>query len=368
MSELDRLAVIEVGTRGIRLLVVERRDPPEGMAVLQSRGELGNLGEGLDQNDGRMQAENIQDNLDRVRRFLRMAQALAADRILLVGTHVFRCARNVDEFCDRLPEPLSLFVLAPEQEAVGSFLAACWGLRKESPTRGPLVVIDLGGGSLEVVAGLQGDPPRPIASVSLGSLGILAVREAWTHVAESMDPENGLRRYLDAELGRSAGSFAALRPVAAEKPDASSLLVAGLGSTVTDAAWLLSGRPLASYKSKEVNGQRVSRADLERLRGELLENAQPVESGRSAISHDLRDPLGHQLGLATLVAVMNALGAPIITACGTGLRFGLAYAFLHGIPLAMAGSQRMASDDPPGPAAIDEDLKPGHGSTGPGRG
>ena len=54
MSEFDRLAVIEVGTRGIRLLVVQRRDPPEGMEVLQSRGDLGNLGEGLDQNDGRM--------------------------------------------------------------------------------------------------------------------------------------------------------------------------------------------------------------------------------------------------------------------------------------------------------------------------
>ncbi len=359
MSELDRLAVIEVGTRGIRLLVVERRDPPDGMAILQSRGELGNLGEGLDQNDRRMQTENIQDNLDRVRRFLRMAQTLSADRILLVGTHVFRRARNVDEFCDHLPKPLSLLVLAPEEEAVGSFLAVCWGLRDESSTRGPLVVIDLGGGSLEVVAGLQGDPPRPMASVSLGSLGILAVREAWAHVADSMDPEDGLRRYLDAELGRSAGAVAALRTLGAEKPDASTLLVAGLGSTVTDAAWLLSGRPLATYKSKEVNGLRATRADLERLRCEVLGDAQQGESTRSAISHDLRDPLAHQLGLATLVAVMDALGAPIITACGTGLRFGLAYAFLHGIPLAMARSERTAPDDPLGPDFLGEGLKPG---------
>ena len=44
MSEFERIAVIEVGTKGIRLLVVQRRNPPEGMEVLESRGELGNLG------------------------------------------------------------------------------------------------------------------------------------------------------------------------------------------------------------------------------------------------------------------------------------------------------------------------------------
>ena len=31
MSEFERLAVIEVGTKGIRLLVVQRREPPVGM-------------------------------------------------------------------------------------------------------------------------------------------------------------------------------------------------------------------------------------------------------------------------------------------------------------------------------------------------
>jgi exopolyphosphatase/pppGpp-phosphohydrolase len=359
MSELDRLAVIEVGTRGIRLLVVERRNPPEGMAILQSRGEIGNLGQGLDQNDGRMESEVIRDNVDRVRRFLRMAQALGADRIVLVGTHVFRCARNVDEFRDRLPKPLSLLVLAPEEEAVGSFLAACWGLRKESLAHGLLLVIDLGGGSLEVVVGLQGNPPRPLGSVSLGSLGILAVREVWTHLTASADPEEGLRHYLDAELGRHAGAFAGFRALPAGNTDVATGLVAGLGSTVTDAAWLLSGRSLNTYKSKEVNGLRVARADLVSLRGELLGTNRPREPVRCALSQQLGDPLGHQLGLATLVAVMDALGAPIVTACGTGLRFGLAYAFLHGISLAMAGSGGTASDAPLCPGPLDQPLKAG---------
>ncbi len=361
MSELDRLAVIEVGTRGIRLLVVERRDPPEGMEILHSRGEVGNLGEGLDQNDGRMQTENIQANLGQVRAFLRMAQALSADRILLVGTHVFRCARNVDAFRDRLPRPLSLHVLTPEEEAVGSFLAACWGLRKESVTRDPFVVIDLGGGSLEVVGGLEGNPPIPLASASMGTMGILALRDVWMRLADSADLEQGLREYLDAELGRYAGEFSVFRSPPGEGLGATGkLLVAGLGSTVTDVAWVLSGRPLSTYKSREVNGLRASRPDLERLRGELLGKTQPGEPALSAIAHELREPHDHQLGLAALVAVLDALGATTVAACGTGLRFGLAYAYLHDISLAIAGTGGTTHDDQLGPGFIDERLSRGH--------
>ena len=112
-------------------------------------------------------------------------------------------------------------------------------------------------------------------------------------------------------------------------------LVAGLGSTVTDSAWVLSGRPLSRYKSKEVNGLRVPRATLDRLRDKLMGTSRPNEPVPVGALSRLKDPLGHQLGLATLLAVMDALGARRSTACGTGLRFGLAYAFLHGIPLAM---------------------------------
>jgi exopolyphosphatase/pppGpp-phosphohydrolase len=361
MSELDRLAVIEVGTRGIRLLVVERRDPPEGMEILQSRGELGNLGEGLDRSTGRIRPDNIRASLEPVRRFLRMAQALSPDRILLVGTHVFRRARNVDAFRALVPKPLSLRVLTPDEEAAGSFLAACWGLREESLAHDPLVVIDLGGGSLEVVGGLQGNPPLPLASVSMEGMGTLAVREAWMRIADSSDPEQGLREYLDAELGRHTGAFAAFRHPPGERPGVSGkLLVAGLGATVTDVAWVLSGRPLSTYKSKEVNGLRALRPDLERLRVELLGKSQPGESAPSAIAHELRDPLDHQLGLAALVAVMDALGAPAVVACGTGLRFGLAYACLHDIPLAIAGTGGTAHHDRLGLGFVDQRLRPGH--------
>ena len=337
MSEFERIAVIEVGTKGIRLLVVQRRHRARGMEILESRGELGNLGEGLDQNSGRMKPENIQLSLDYVRRYLQMAQSRDPDRIELVGTEVFRRATNVEEFRALLPKPLSLWILKPEEEAVGSFLAVCWGLRNMRPSIGQLVVIDLGGGSLEVVGGLQAKAPLPLASVSMGAIGTLSLREAWMHGARSPDPEQSLRQYINAEISSQADDLAAFgAPNGAEPTRATRRLVAGLGSTVTDSAWILNGKSLSRYKSKEVNGLSASRPYLQRLRDELLRMTGLREPPPSALSHGIRDVLGHQLGLAALLAVMDALGAESITACGTGLRFGLAYAFLHKIPLEIA--------------------------------
>ncbi len=105
MSEFERLAVIEVGTKGIRLLVVQRREPPLGMEVLETRGDLGNLGEGLDQNAGRMNPKNIQISLDLVRQFLSLAQAKNPDRIELVGTEVFRRPRISTSSATTCPSP-----------------------------------------------------------------------------------------------------------------------------------------------------------------------------------------------------------------------------------------------------------------------
>ena len=106
---------------------------------------------------------------------------------------------------------------------------------------------------------------------------------------------------------------------------------------MTDSAWILNGKSLNRYKSKEVNGLSASRPYLQKLREELLKMTGLREPPPSSLSHGIKDMLGHQLGLAAFLAVMDALGAESITACGTGLRFGLAYAFLHKIPLRFPG-------------------------------
>ena len=80
MSGADRLAVIEAGSKGIRLLVVERRRPPEDMSVLRSQGQLGYLGEGLAENHGLMRPENVRLGLSHIDRFLALAAPVTDHR------------------------------------------------------------------------------------------------------------------------------------------------------------------------------------------------------------------------------------------------------------------------------------------------
>jgi len=114
-------------------------------------------------------------------------------------------------------------------------------------------------------------------------------------------------------------------------------LIAGVGSTVTDSAWLLKHTSRRKFRSGDVHGLRVGVADLEALRRNLLAALHAGAVGRETLEEmGIEDAEGHQLGLSVLLALLRRLDASAITACGYGLRFGLAYALLNDIPLTFA--------------------------------
>ncbi|MBI1915545.1 MAG: hypothetical protein HYS12_12550 [Planctomycetes bacterium] len=333
MSTASRLAVVEVGSKGIRLVIAEQRGPPEGMKVLRSLGDRGLLGEGLEQNQGRIRRGNIERSLALVRKFLGIAESFGPGRVELVGTEVFRRAVNVDAFRAGLPRGLTLRVLQPEEEAAGSFLAACWGFRDALPKDGRLVLIDLGGGSTEVVAGVQGAPPRPQSAVSMPGLGTLDLASVWRRCSVPARRDEELREYVEAKLAHHEEALACLRPAS---DDAGPLLVAGVGSTVTDSAWLLKHNTRKQFRSDDVHGLRAGVADLEGVGRNLLAALHAGAVGRETLEEmGIEDAEGHQLGLSVLLALLRRLDAPAITACGYGLRFGLAYSLLNDIPLTL---------------------------------
>jgi len=132
-------------------------------------------------------------------------------------------------------------------------------------------------------------------------------------------------------LTRQEEALARLRPAA---DTAGPLLTAGVGSTVTDSAWLLKHNSRRKFRSDDVHGLRAGVADLEVLRRNLLAALHTGAVGREALEErGIEDAEGHQLGLAVLLALLRRLEVPAITACGYGLRFGLAYALLNDIPL-----------------------------------
>ena len=116
--------------------------------------------------------------LKAVVRYVKMLRDLGAHRIVVVGTSALRRARNRGEFVARVREAtgLSVEVLSGEQEAALTFRGAIEDLLDH---RGPVVVMDVGGGSPEIVVGspsAQNARPEPApqlaVSIPLGALSL----------------------------------------------------------------------------------------------------------------------------------------------------------------------------------------------------
>jgi exopolyphosphatase/guanosine-5'-triphosphate,3'-diphosphate pyrophosphatase len=168
-GQRPRVAAIDQGTNSCRLLILEsgeeRDDPPTELArdMVITR-----LGQGVDRT-----GELRPDALERTRvilgRYGRRARALGVQTIRVAATSAVRDAANRDRFGDlvRTETGAELEVLDGEREAGLSFLGATQGL---DPALGPFVVMDIGGGSTELVVGATAGIAQDAISTQLGSV------------------------------------------------------------------------------------------------------------------------------------------------------------------------------------------------------
>jgi len=150
MPVVTRVAAIDCGTNSIRLLVADV-DPTAGTLVdLERRMEVVRLGQGVDRT-GRIAPEALARTLDAARRYAAICADLGVEAIRFVATSASRDAENRDEFVAGVRDALGVEpeVIGGVEEASLSFRGATGVLAQP----GPYLVIDLGGGSTEVVLG-----------------------------------------------------------------------------------------------------------------------------------------------------------------------------------------------------------------------
>lgn len=167
MPDVTRVAAIDCGTNSIRLLVAEV-DPAAGTLVdLDRRMEVVRLGQGVDRT-GRIAPEAMARTLDAARRYAAICADLGVEAIRFVATSASRDAENRDEFVAGVRDALGVEpeVIGGVEEAALSFRGATGVLAQP----GPYLVIDLGGGSTEVVLGE--DTPSAAYSMDIGCVRI----------------------------------------------------------------------------------------------------------------------------------------------------------------------------------------------------
>lgn len=196
-----RLGVLDVGSNTVHLLVVDAHPGARPLPAHSHKAEL-RLAQLLDEH-GAIGPEGIDKLVAVVKDALQAAEDKGVEDLLPFATSAVREAGNADDVLTRVREEtgVELQVLTGEEEARLTFLAV---RRWFGWSAGKLLVLDIGGGSLEIAYGIDEEPD---AAVSL-PLGAGRLTAAWLP-GDPPDPDavRALRRHVRAEIARTVGEF-----------------------------------------------------------------------------------------------------------------------------------------------------------------
>jgi exopolyphosphatase/guanosine-5'-triphosphate,3'-diphosphate pyrophosphatase len=299
-----RLAVIDLGTNTVRLLVAEVL-PGAPWRPVHAEQRVTRLGEGV-RASGALAEAAMARTADVVTEYVARARAAGAARVRVVATGAVREAHNGRAFAARLATATgaSVDVISGAEEARLTLRGLRRGLGLDA---GRLIAFDIGGGSTEYV--LARDAAL-VASVSL-TLGVVPLAERFPFPARVDAVRYGTM--LDEIRGRLA------RELPAAIAHAPIDVLVGTAGTVTTLAAL--DLDLAVYDPERVHGHRLTRDAVDRLLARLgmltvaERGALPcLEPGRA----DLIIP-----GTAIVVATLDQLGVDALVVSEYGLREGI---------------------------------------------
>jgi exopolyphosphatase/guanosine-5'-triphosphate,3'-diphosphate pyrophosphatase len=160
-----RLGVIDVGSNTVHLLVVDAHRGAQPLPATSHKIELRLSEHVLD--DGHIAASGADALVGFVRECLVVAEDQGVEEVMAFATSAIREAPNGDQVLARVRDEtgVPLEVLSGEDEARLTFLAA---RRWFGWSSGTLLVVDIGGGSLELAAGMDEDPDAAV-SLPLGA-------------------------------------------------------------------------------------------------------------------------------------------------------------------------------------------------------
>ncbi|HUZ22301.1 MAG TPA: Ppx/GppA family phosphatase [Streptosporangiaceae bacterium] len=195
-----RLGVLDVGSNTVHLLVVDAHRGARPIPAFSHKAEL-HFGEHLDSGN-RLTDECALALRAFVDEALRIAEDKGVHEMLAFATSAVREAANGDEILSQIEAQtrVAVRVLPGSDESRLTFLAA---RRWFGWSSGRLLVLDIGGGSLEIAAGLDEDPAVAV-SLPLGA-GRLT-REMLPGDPPSPDDVRGLRKHVRAEIAATAGA------------------------------------------------------------------------------------------------------------------------------------------------------------------
>jgi exopolyphosphatase/guanosine-5'-triphosphate,3'-diphosphate pyrophosphatase len=301
VHNVRRIAVIDVGSNSVKLLVAESSD--NAVIPIYEATHISRLGEGIWTN-GLISPQAVRRNVEAIQECLKSAHNYHAATIIAVGTMALRTASNSGEFIDRVRDStgVAIEIISGDEEARLAYMAVLSGLPVQEEE---LAVFDIGGGSTEFVFG-RGSTVDKRFSVGLGAIRI-------TEEFIKSDPVT--KNQLKAALG-------AIDQVLAEHSVTGNVpRLVGIGGTITAVG-------AVQYKMKEYDPSLVQGATLT-----LREVEKQIRMYSKRTIEERLQIIGLQpkradiilAGSLILKVIMERLGADSLIMSHRGLRHGLAY-------------------------------------------
>jgi len=201
-----RLGVLDVGSNTVHLLVVDAHQGGRPLPAFSHKEEL-HLADHLDARN-RLTPECAEQLLACVRKALQIAEDKGVHELIAFATSAVRDASNGDELLDWIEAETGtgIKVMPGADESRLTFLAA---RRWFGWSTGRLLVLDIGGGSLEIASG-QDEDPSVAVSLPLGANRL--TRDWLTGDPPDAGEVRRLRKHVRAEIAAAAGTIRAAGP------------------------------------------------------------------------------------------------------------------------------------------------------------
>lgn len=299
------LAAVDLGSNSFRLSIgkVVQHDDIAQIYAIDRLKESVRLAAGLDESK-RLDEPTIERALAVLRRFRERLDGFHPSRVRAVATNTFRVARNTPEILPRAEAALGfpIEVISGQEEARLIFSGVANELRPSDNRR---FVIDIGGGSTEIIIG-KGFEPLHMASLYMG-----CVSYTQRFFADGLITEERLMRAELAARQELEGISRLYRKTGWQEAYGSSGTAKGLIAVLTCGGMSKSGITLDGLLQLRERLVRDGRVRIEHLPG-LKEDRAPVLAG----------------GLAIMAAAFKELQIDHMDAGDGALRVGVLYDLL----------------------------------------
>src|SRR5690349_21691366 len=290
------LAAIDLGSNSFHMVVARVADGQ--LALVDRMKEMVQLGAGIDENR-KLRADAEQRALVCLERFGQRVRGMPQENVRVVGTNTLRIAKDSQAFLERAESALGhpIEIISGIEEARLIYIGVAQGL---GPSPDRRLVIDIGGGSTELVIGEQ-FTPLDMESLYVGCVAMMtrhfpdgrisAKRFRRAEVTALQELERVQERFRRIGFGTAIGASGTIRAVAA---------------VVANAGW---------------SRQTVTREALKKLRAAIID-AESVDKLNLPGLNRTRAPV-FPGGVAILSALFESIGIEEMRVSDSALREGL---------------------------------------------